>query len=258
MVKSESFLNLDHVYKYVKENISVFHSKRLEKLQTLKLSDVLKSKNPYMFRAKNINTAQDIIVGILNARISSSEETIFGDWLEGLAIFVNGKVYGGKKSGIKSIDLEFDQKGKRFLVSIKSSSNWSNSTSQKKMEEDFDTAKKTIRSSGSKLEVIAIDGCCYGTDNNPDKGGHFKYCGQKFWEFISGDSELFINIIEPLAYKAKEKNDEFNESYNRTVNLFTKEFSLLYCTPEGVIDWQKLVIFNSGIKKKKKKKKKGK
>ncbi|WP_371819634.1 PmeII family type II restriction endonuclease [Treponema sp. OMZ 791] len=51
-------------------------------------------------------TAEQIVSGFLNAHISSNEETIFGDWLEGLALFINSKVYGGYKSGIQGIDLD--------------------------------------------------------------------------------------------------------------------------------------------------------
>ncbi|MCB1935052.1 MAG: hypothetical protein KDF59_03835 [Nitrosomonas sp.] len=32
----------------------------------------------------------------------------------------------------------------------------------------------------------------------------FKYCGQQFWEFISGTSNLYTDIIEPLGHEAKE------------------------------------------------------
>jgi hypothetical protein len=66
-------------------------------------------RNPYLFKAKNTLTSEQIIRGIVDAHISSNEETLFGDWLEGLAIFINQKVYDGKKSGIPNIDLEFDK-----------------------------------------------------------------------------------------------------------------------------------------------------
>lgn len=71
----------------------------------MKLVKVLKRKNPYLFKAKYVLTADQIVRGIVDAHISSNEETIFGDWLEGLAIFINGKVYDGRKSGITNIDL---------------------------------------------------------------------------------------------------------------------------------------------------------
>ncbi len=181
----------------------------------------------------------------MDAHISSNEETIFGDWLEGLVIFINSAVYGGWKSGIAGIDLEFDTNGNRNIVNIKSGPNWGNSSQIKKMIADFKTAKKTLRTSHSELNIIAINGCCYGRDNNPDKGDFFKYCGQRFWTFISGDSELYTEIVEPLGHKAKEKNDEYLQSYSQMINKFTKEFSNSFCSDNGEIDWQKLVRFNS-------------
>jgi hypothetical protein len=240
-------LNIQDVSRYVEKNISEFHEKRISSLDTLKLSKVLKRKNPYLFKAKYALTAEQIIKGLVDAHISSNEETIFGDWLEGLAIFINEKVYGGWKSGIVGTDLEFDKDNRRYIVNIKSGPNWGNSSQIKKMISDFKTAQRTLRTSNSGINVIAINGCCYGRDNKPDKGDYFKYCGQKFWEFISGNSDLYIKIIEPLGFKAREKNDEFLQSYSQMVNKFTREFSIDYCDKAGKIDWEKLVKFNSSI-----------
>lgn len=238
-------INLNRVEKYVEENISIFHQKRIESLNNLKLSKILKRKNPYLFKAKNMLTAEQIIKGFLESHISSNEEGIFGDWLEGLAIFINNMVFGGWKSGIKGIDLEFDNDNNRYIVNIKSGPNWGNSSQIEKMKSDFNSAKRTLRTSNSKVNIIAVNGCCYGKDNNPDKGSYYKYCGQQFWEFISGDSELYLKIIEPLGHKAKERNGEFLQSYSQVINLFTKEFSNTYCKDNGEIDWRRLVSFNS-------------
>jgi len=241
-------LKLKNISKFVEQNIGVFHQKRIQSLDTLRLSQVLKRKNPYLFKAKYVLTAEQIIRGIADAHISSNEETVFGDWLEGLAIFINEKVYNGKKSGITGIDLEFDNNGVRHIITIKSGPNWGNSSQVAKMISDFKTAKKALRTSNSKLNIIAINGCCYGQDSKPDKGEYFKYCGQRFWEFISGDITLYTEIIEPLGHKAKEKNDDFMKSYSQMINKFTKEFANEYCDNNGNINWKKLVEFNSSAK----------
>lgn len=241
-------LNLKDVTQYVEKNIGTFHEKRIAALSGLKLNKVLNKKNPYLFKAKYILTAEAIIKTITDAYISSQEETIFGDWLEGLAIFINQKVYSGKKSGIAGIDLEFDKDNIRYIITIKSGPNWGNSRQIAGLESDFKTAKKTLRTSNSKLNVVAINGCCYGRETNSDKGDYFKYCGQEFWKFISGDKELFIKIIEPLGHKARERNDEFIESYAQIINLFTKDFANGFCKKNGTINWEKLVRFNSGQK----------
>jgi hypothetical protein len=241
-------LNLKDVSQYVEENIGTFHQKRIAGLNDLKLNRVLGKKNPYLFRAKYILTAQDIIKSLTDAFISSQEETIFGDWLEGLAIFINQRVYDGWKSGIPGIDLEFDKDDVRYIVTIKSGPNWGNSSAWGKLSADFKTAKKTLRTSNSQLNVVAVNGCCYGKDKRPDKGDYYKYCGQQFWEFISSDSELFIKIVEPLGHLAKERNDDFMLSYSQMINKFTKEFANEFCKDTGEIDWKRLVSFNSGMK----------
>lgn len=240
----------ENIIQYVENNIDTFHKKRIASLDGLKLNTVLSKKNPYLFKAKYILTADEIVRGITDAFISSNEETIFGDWLEGLAIFVNQQVYKGWKSGINGIDLEFDKDGTRYIVNIKSGPNWGNASQIAKMRSDFKMAMKTLRTSNSTVNsIIPVNGCCYGRDNKPDKGDYFKYCGQKFWEFISGNDNLYINIIEPLGVKAKERNEEYQITYAQVINKFVLEFATEFCTKEGDIDWVKLVKYNSMSKK---------
>ena len=248
-------LNLQDVVQYVGQHIATFHQKRIQSLDKLELSEVLMRKNPYLFKAKYSLTAEQIVKSLVDAHISSNEETIFGDWLEGLAIFINNKVYDGRKSGITGIDLEFDNGGQRYIVAIKSGPNWANGSQIKKMKADFITAARTLRTSNSQLTIVAVNGCCYGRDNKPDKGGYFKYCGQRFWEFISGDSTLFTTIVEPLGHKAKERHDDFVTSYSQMINKFTRDFANSFCKANGEIDWEALVRFNSATVKPKKPKK---
>lgn len=238
----------DKVIQYVKENIHLFHESRIKKMETLKLRDFIKRKNPYLFKAKNITTAAEFVKNYADAYISSAEETMFSDWLEGLAVFVCSTVYNGRKSTTKGIDLEFDKDNIRYIISIKSGPYWGNSTQIAKMREDFKTAKKTLRTSKSGLNILAVNGCCYGIENNPDKGDYYKYCGQDFWYFISGEETLYQDIIEPLATDAKEKNETFSTEYGKMLNKITKEFIDEYCFEDGSIDWNKIVRINSASK----------
>jgi hypothetical protein len=238
-------LNLVEVTEYVEANIGTFHTKRLESLQRLKLTDVLARKNPYLFRAKNILTAHDLVKTILEAHLSSQEETIFGEFLEQLAIYICAMVYGGTKSSAEGIDLEFEREGTRYIAAIKSGPNWANSRQIAKLKDDFVRAKRVLRTNTSGSHVIAVNGCCYGRDDKPDKGEYLKLCGQRFWSFVSGSENLYTDIVEPLGHKAREKNDEFNEAFAQVVNLFTVEFSKGFCADSGSIDWQKLVQLNS-------------
>jgi hypothetical protein len=244
-------ISLDDLKTYVEQNIGSFHKSRLDSLRKLKLEDILKRKNPYLYKAKNILVTGELVKILLDAHLSSQEEGIFGNFLEGLAIFINGKVFGGKKSSAEGFDLEFEKERKRYIVTIKSGPNWGNSRQIAGMKDDFIRAKRILRTSNSKLEIIAVNGCCYGRDNKPDKGDYFKYCGQQFWEFISGDSNLYTDLIEPLGHKAKEKNEEFQKEQAKIMNIFTQEFCHKFCT-DGVIDWEALVRFNSARQESKK------
>ena len=241
-------IRISDVKTYVEKNIGNFHANRLQNLRKLKLNQILKRKNPYLFKAKNILTAQDLVKTFLDAHLSSQEETVFGDFLEGLAIFINKRVYGGFKSSTEGIDLEFNKKEIRYIVSIKSGPNWGNSSQINRMRDNFKRAIRVLRTSNSQLHIVAINGCCYGRDNKPDKDDYFKYCGQKFWEFISDNENLYVEIIEPLGHRAKEKNQQFLEEYSQIINRFTFEFGQKFCF-EGKIDWDALVKFNSSSSK---------
>jgi len=209
------------------------------------LKDVLKRKNPYLFKAKNINTAEKLVSGILDAYLSSQEETIFGSFLENLAIFICGQIYGAHKSTAEGVDMEFEKDGVLYIVSIKSGPNWGNNSQIEKMKQNFRKAKRIANTNHPRQNVIAINGCCYGREKSPGKEEYRKICGQEFWEFISGNANLFTDIIEPLGHRAKQRNETFAEEYGKVVNRFTGEFIAEFCHPDGTILWQEVVEFNS-------------
>ena len=231
---------------YVEANIQTFHQRRLDKLQELKLVNVVKRKNPYLFKAKNINAASEFVKTILDAFLSSQEEGIFGDFLEELAIFICGQVYDGRKSSAVGIDLEFEKDNIRYIVSIKSGPNWGNSSQIAKMMDNFGKAKRILRTNTSLINVIAVNGCCYGKNQVQDKGDYLKLCGQRFWEFISGDEDLYTEIIGPLGHRAKEKNEQFSLEYAKVLSKFTGEFITKFCDADGSIRWEDVVRLNSG------------
>jgi len=189
-------IDLKQIYDYVESHISMFHKKRLDYVKNkVDLLKILKQKNPYLFKAKNILTAQDLVKGFLDAFLQSQEETLFGNFIEGLAIFVCDKVYGARKSQLTGVDLEFEKNGIIYIVEIKAGWNWGNSSQIRQLRNNFEVAKRAVQTKTGK-KVIAINGCCFGKDNKPNKGGYLKLCGQRFWEFISGDERLYIDIIE--------------------------------------------------------------
>lgn len=242
-------INLKEVEKYVEENISLFHKWRLEFVETkVKFDKILEHKNPYLFRAKNILTAQDLVKGFLDAFLQSQEEGLFGNFLEGLAIFVTDKVYGAKKTDLVGMDLEFIKDDVIYVIEIKAGWNWGNASQIKQLKINAKNAKeKREKETGKTVKVL--NGCCFGKKRNkhPEIDGYQKICGQEFWHLISKDEDFYIKIVEPIGYKAKEKNEEFIEAYAILINKFTLEFATEFCD-DGRINWEKLLKFNSGKK----------
>lgn len=229
------------IAEYIEAHIPHFHQRRLDSLTGLRLERILARKNPYLFKAKHLETASELVKQLLDAHLSSQEETLFGDFLEGLAIHVCRLSFGGRKSAIEGIDLEFERDGHAYIVSVKSGPHWGNSQQIKRMRENFRQAKRIARNPA----LIAVNGCCYGRSRQQNKGDYLKLCGQPFWALISGESEMYRQLIAPLGQHAKERNEEFAHEYAKVINRFTAAFLSRFCRDDGAIDWDRLVAFNS-------------
>lgn len=238
-------LDLDEVRNYVNQNIVDFHQRRIKSLAELNLNRLL-AKNPYLFKAKNITTAGELISGLLDAFLSSSEEKLFGDFLEGLAVFVAEMTCGGHKSTAPGVDLEFTNRGIYYIVSIKSGPNWGNSSQQTKLEQDLKAAVARLKQLRRGANIQPVLGICYGKTKTSYLRGYMKVVGQNFWYLISENHNLYTDIVEPIGYRAKEHNEYFLAEKSKIVNRFTKQFIEQFCDEEGAIDWVKLIQSNSG------------
>lgn len=239
-------LNLDDVKAYVNENIVNFHQRKLKSLEELKLEKLL-TKNPYLFKAKNLSKASELIDDLLSAFLSSSEEKLFGDFLEGLAVFVAEQTCGGHKSTAQGVDLEFFKNNTHYVVSVKSGPNWGNSSQQDKLEQDLKTAVARLKQSQHTLNVQPVLGICYGKTKTSFIRSYMKIVGQNFWYLISENPNLYIEIIDPIGYETKKHNDDFLKKRGGIINILTKRLINKFCDKKtGEIDWGKLIQFNSG------------
>ena len=244
--------NYPEFHKFLAQNVmSPFYLKRLQGLQGISLNSVLKRKNPYLFKAKNLEETGDLASSIVDAFLSSQEETLFGDLMELFAIHVAATLWGGFKSKRVGLDLEFERDGKYYIAEIKSGVNWGNSSQIKRMKQNFKIARMALRPE-MDVEIVAVNGCIYGKDARPLKTDaddadktYFKYAGQEFWHFLSGDDNLFREIVKPIDEEAREKDAAFRMAYTAKINELTADLSLNFLN-EGQIDWIKLVEFVSG------------
>lgn len=248
-------LDYEKLNKFIASDvITPFYNIRLDRLGLAKLSHISKRKNPYLFKAKNIETAGDFAKSVLDAFLSSQEETIFGDLMENLAIHICDQVYGGKKAEegtYRSLDLIFERENKIYIVGIKSGPNWGNSDQVSTMKKNFKLARKMLKSVSGDKEIVAVNGCMYGKDNVPFKVNkkdkelnYYKMCGQEFWELISGDDQLYKKLIQPLDKEAKKRDETFKELYVSKINEMTKDIVELFYTKNN-LDWDKVIDYVS-------------
>ena len=229
------------VERFVEGRIAVFHQDRATNIEKLRLDKVLLAKNPYLFRAKHFQTAAELVTALLDARLSSSEEGMFGGFMEDLAIFVAEQKCNGRKSTAEGLDIELERDGTRYLIAVKSGKNWGNSSQHKKLKENFQTAVKVLRQNRFVGNIEPTLGICYGNFDTLHNGLYLHIGGQSFWNLISAEPDLYRDIIEPLGYRAKELNEVFYDARSRVQNRMVREFTMNYCKPSGEIDWQRLV-----------------
>ncbi|MBR6259268.1 MAG: hypothetical protein IKR21_03570 [Oscillospiraceae bacterium] len=231
------------VFKAVGLALTDFYTSLTSKLDNVDIDGVLKRKNPYLYRAKGINNATQIVDGILSAYVSSSEETIFGNcFFEPIAIVVSG----GQKAVTEGVDITVDKDNTIYSIAVKSGTSVFNADSRKRQEQNFQSAHK--RAQQAHKAFLPIIG--YGYGKKRVKEGNEKFykelAGKDFWEWLTGDPNFYTKIIEYMGTKPDEYAKEFETAYNKAENRMVREFTTKYCKDDGSIDWDSLIKYNSG------------
>lgn len=234
------------IMRYTRDYIDRFDSARLGELATLTLADLLERADPFLMRAANRGMAHDVIASLLDAHFAFAREELFGQFLEGLAIYVAEITSGGHKSSTEGLDLELTREGTRYLVAIKSEPNWGNRSQYNDLRLRFRAAVRVLKQSSQTTNVQPVLGICYGKFETINNGEYLKLGGQSFWHFVSGFPNLYIDMIEPIGYEAQKHDARYLLEKSSAYNRFTRDLIAEFCNPQGQIDWAKLVRFNSG------------
>lgn len=234
------------VIKAIASALENFYGSLINKIDTLNIQKVMKRKNPYLYRAKAMQSASDIVESVLSAFVSSSEETIFGNcFFEPIAIAVSG----GNKALAEGIDLMIEDKQNNviYAIAVKSGPSVFNADSKKRQEQNFIAASKLAHQVKARYE--AYIGYSYGKKKASDKGKPKMYhelAGKQFWSELTGDDEFYKKIISYMGALPEQYVAKYMESYNKAANRLVREFSNDFCKDDGSIDWERLVEFNSG------------
>lgn len=221
-----------------------FYGTLISKIDDLDIIKIMKRKNPYLYRAKAMQNAAEIVENVLSAYVSSSEETIFGNcFFEPLAIAASG----GNKALAEGIDIMMHEDNTIYAIAVKSGTSVFNADSKKRQEQNFTAALKLAQQ--AKAHYDPIIGYAYGKKKETSNGRPKMYrelAGKQFWTELTGDEKFYIKIIQFMGKMPEEYVAAYKESYNKASNRLVREFSNQFCKEDGSIDWEKLVEFNSG------------
>ena len=211
-------IDLAQLREFIHDELHRFQESKLNKLNEFDLVKIIRRKNPYLFRYKNFEALEDLVKALVDATLSSSDETLFGVILEKVAIKVCEQSFGGRKSMVERIDLEFDRDNVRYIVSIKSGPNWGNSYQKKRMKQHFTQTRRIFEQGGYSQMVRAIESCCYGqTSRMFNQGDYHKLCGREFWQLISGSRLMYQVVLELIAEASKDNGRTYNHEYDEAI-----------------------------------------
>lgn len=230
----------------IANSLELFYNSLIEKIDGLDIKKIMKRKNPYLYRAKAMESAAEIVESVLNAFVSSSEETIFGNcFFEPIAIAASG----GNKALAEGIDVMIENKEENtiYAIAVKSGPSVFNADSKKRQEQNFLAAAKLAQQAKARYE--AYIGYCYGKKKTTGRGTPKFYqelAGKQFWAELTGDENFYLKIISFMGTMPEQYVASYKESYNKAANRLVREFANDFCKEDGSIDWEKLVEFNSG------------
>ena len=223
-----------------------FYDALTNKIDRVSIRDVMRHKNPYLYRARAVVSATEIVDAVLRATVSSSEETIFGNlFFEPLALAVSG----GNKSTAQGLDIDIANPSANEIIGIavKSGTSIFNSSSKKKQDEDMRKARTRVQQSRG-VHFKGIVGYGYGRKKSGSKGSYIfeELAGQAFWEFLTGEPDFYKKIADYMDGAPAKYAASFKEHYTLAENRLLKQFVDAFCKDDGSIDWDKLIEFNSG------------
>jgi len=230
----------------IADAIRNFYDALTNKIDRISIRDVMRHKNPYLFRARAVESATEIVDAVLRATVSSSEETIFGNlFFEPLALAVSG----GSKSAAQGLDIDIANPVANEIIGIavKSGTSIFNSSSKKKQDDDMRKARIRIQQKRG-IHFKGIVGYGYGKKKSGTRGSYIfeELAGQAFWEFLTGDPDFYKKIAAYMNGAPAHYAASFKNHYNMAENRLLKQFVDSFCKDDGSIDWDKLIEFNSG------------
>jgi len=233
--------------------LNILYEKRFKKLNEVDLQRLLK-KNPFLFRSIGIDDPNELIEAMLDAFLSSSDETFFGnDFFEPLAYWTakNAVLHADNKRESVTIgsasgtDLAIETATSYLAIAVKSGTNIFNSQSTKGQTAEFVELQSRLRKMGKEIRPIL--GYGYGRHKASHRSKSEKHAGQAFWLLLSGEENFYIRIFDTIGKYAISHREEYLKKYSKTKNRILKQLMCNFVDDNGELNWQKIVEYNSSM-----------
>ncbi len=237
-------IDADELRTLIARSLDDFYRRRTQRLSKLRLKQILLRKNPYLYKALGTRLAQEIVEGILQAYLSSSDEGLFGDaFFEPIARSVSG----GTVSPSEGVDVAIETEDRYTAIAVKSGPNPYNASQIKRQNDEFASLRRRVLKLRKQFDPVL--GHCYGKKQTlPNARQAYRdSSGQKFWEELTGDADFYLKLIRLMDSEViKSHRESYQAEYQNALNRYVREFTIEFCDEDGAVDWEKLVRFNSG------------
>lgn len=185
---------------------------------------ILLSKcNPYEL-CVNSRTVENVVDFIMQTHKQTSSKTIWGNYLESIAVKVCNHILNGFKSSEECTDLEWVIEGKNHYRGWKSSPNWCNADQKRAV--NLKEKNMMITENFGSFKVLTSYGK---TTKKRVKKGFIQLSGQDAWEEISGDGELYNKIMIGIQLNCDIIGQFLENIYisdrDKSITWFTENFT---------------------------------
>ena len=201
--------------------------------------DIIKRKNPYLYRASGIRTVPELVDRALSDFVSSSAEGLFGTFLEHLAIALPGNV---KAPGLR-VDIVRQVGRVSRLYTLKSGPAGFNSSSFADHRRKLHEARRLVQQGPIRAQLYI--GFVYGrkkTTVRPDDEITI-LSSPHLWSHLSGDDDFYRKLLLACGCLAP--------AYHIIDTAVARQRMLgeaerLLGTDQGEVDWAVLLALVSG------------
>ncbi len=229
-------VGIERSLKIIDEFEITFTKPITEKLSKLKMRDIIRRKNPYLYRASGIATCEDLVSRAFTEYTSTIGENYFGSFFESVARIVSG---GVKPASGGEIDLDVRRGTDAYLYTIKSGPGGYNSSIEAKARLDLGHAENRLRQ--DRVTVHKTMAYAYGRRTTSFKDGVEKLASKDFWAKLSGDKEFYVKFLDVCAELAP----LFEADSYAPYQLLLNEAHELFCDGD-TIQWDKVIRMVSG------------